>query len=60
MGFKVLHCSHSVWPDLDVNVPGEQSSHDSIPGAAPNEPGKHGFGSAEPTAQLDPAGHSMH
>ena len=43
-----------------VYFPAAHNSHDSSRAAPPNEPGRHGLGSADPTEQLVPAGHSMH
>ena len=55
-----VHGWQAVLPDVDVNFPLVHRSHDCVPAAALNEPGRQGLGVAEPTEQLVPAGQTMH
>ena len=55
-----VQSEHAVLPDVPVYLPGSHRSHFSVSAAAPNEPGKHGAGSALPTEQAVPAGQTTH
>ena len=54
-----MQLRHDVLRAFGVNLPGSHWRHDCWPGSALYEPGKHGDGSAEPTAHDVPAGQVM-
>ena len=54
-----MHSKQNVLLALLVNLPAGQSSHDSFFALAPNEPGRHAFGAAEPTGHEVPSGQIM-
>ena len=55
-----VHGRQAVLPDVPVYLPASHSSQIACPAAAPNEPGRHGAGCAEPTEHAVPAGQTMH
>ena len=54
------HDWHSVAPDASWCLPMGHNAQTSCLANAPDEPGRHAVGSADPTAQLVPSGHTMH
>ena len=52
--------THAVCLNDDVYLPPGHSAHVALLAFAPNVPGKHSAGAADPAGQLVPAGHVMH